>query len=423
VEENMKKTFMVVLLVTSIICIALTSCGNLGNNPAQANQQEMNNDSPSSVSSLETQFQGGVVDSGYYQGAIIYFKRVDGMNVFQGDIVLADSFISKTPPLAKTSSAIRQSNYWPNGNVFYTVDANFSNPLRVTAAVSQWATHTNLYFAPRYNQANYIRFERSTNGATYSDYTGMLGGEQHIYVADWASAGDIIHEIGHNVGLFHEQSRTDRDSYVKVCWNNINQAYWDDFRKFNEAPLNVYTGGVNSGSFDFNSIMLYGCYTLVPYCINQSLPIMTKLDGTTWTRNLSALSVGDMVGVNTLYSTYFAVRGDRLLPNDVLWKGISLRSQNGKYCLVMQYDGNLVTYNRVTGKAGFSTNTYNKPVIRATMQSDGNFVLRDVNDNVYWYSCNSPIYAGSYLIMQNDGNVVIYKPDGTARWASNTINY
>ncbi|MBK9037913.1 MAG: hypothetical protein IPL83_01935 [Bdellovibrionales bacterium] len=79
---------------------------------------------------------------------------------------------------------------------------------------------------------------------------GRQGGAQPVFVQSGGCglAADV-HEILHALGFWHEQSRTDRDTFVEILYENIVEEYKD---QFDILP------GVILGAYDFNSIMHYG---------------------------------------------------------------------------------------------------------------------------------------------------------------------
>lgn len=65
---------------------------------------------------------------------------------------------------------------------------------------------------------------------------------------------------------------------------------------------------------------------------------------------------------------------DRLNPNESLLIGSSMTSQDGRFTLNMQGDGNLVLYGP-NGKYRWDSATNGQSVTQTVMQSDGNFVI------------------------------------------------
>ena len=62
--------------------------------------------------------------------------------------------------------------------------------------------------------------------------------------------GSIIHEIGHAAGFYHEQQRPDRDLFIEVNEENIEEGKEDNF--------DIRTSGLTLGPYDYGSIMHYG---------------------------------------------------------------------------------------------------------------------------------------------------------------------
>ena len=69
---------------------------------------------------------------------------------------------------------------------------------------------------------------------------------------NYANNRTFRHELGHNLGLYHEHQRRDRDNYITYYPNNVIPGAKSQFTKMTAGSYNYY-----GSTFDFNSIMLY----------------------------------------------------------------------------------------------------------------------------------------------------------------------
>ena len=119
---------------------------------------------------------------------------------------------------AESKPVLYQVSLWPDSTIPYVIAADVSNQSRVTDAILDYEKHTNLRFVPRINEANYVRF-RAASGCSSS--VGMSGGEQYVNLAATCATENVLHLLGHVLGLHHEASRPDRDQYVKIDWTKV----------------------------------------------------------------------------------------------------------------------------------------------------------------------------------------------------------
>ena len=96
-----------------------------------------------------------------------------------------------------------------------------------------------------------------------------------------------------------------------------------------------------------------------------------------------------------------------------LKKGDRLESQNGKFYLELQSDGNLVLNNDV--RVLWSTKTNNGSQL--VLQKDGNLVLTNVNNKEVFSTRTN---KGRYFSVQNNGNLVLYDDNSKPLWSTKT---
>lgn len=65
--------------------------------------------------------------------------------------------------------------------------------------------------------------------------------------------GLYLHEIGHAIGLIHEQNRPDRDEFIRINVQNIQPGLQSQFEKYPESYINT-----RNVQYDFPSVMHYG---------------------------------------------------------------------------------------------------------------------------------------------------------------------
>lgn len=110
-----------------------------------------------------------------------------------------------------------------------------------------------------------------------------------------------------------------------------------------------------------------------------------------------------------------AVAGADTIFRDDLAPGQTVDSDDGRYRLAHQHDGNVVLYDD-RGQPLWNTETAGTATDRLVFQSDGNLVLYADDGTALWHSGTGG-GAGQHLAVQNDANVVVYGQDGTPLWA------
>lgn len=216
------------LFATFAAILALASCGDAGTGVSQHDPEE-------GEARVEAFAVPGVVRSGWILNTAgrpieVTYEIQDGRAIWEGDIDLgpveAISGSAEEAVKRQNSGGAKLglgidglSNRWPDGVVPYTIPAGFPNPERITAAIAHIEANTNnVDFVVATTHQARIEFMESTG---CSSHVGRSGGLQYVRLAGTCTTGNTIHELLHVLGMYHEQSRCDRDLFVTINWGNI----------------------------------------------------------------------------------------------------------------------------------------------------------------------------------------------------------
>ena len=219
----------------------------------------------------------------------------DGLLVAHGDLIVGRE--EDLPSIQNGSKplVIPRPILWTKGILPFRIKTDNALKPFIIEAMEYIESKTNVKFKKWEGEKDYVTFKDGSENC-YANL-GRIGGEQFITLASGCRTYEIVHEIMHALGFFHEQNRSDRDEYIKILWENIQEENWLQFQIIENTFLEL-----TKFPFDFDSVMLYSSKAFSIYKDDYS---MVTIDGDPFsvdTYRENYLSPLDIEKVNYYYS-------------------------------------------------------------------------------------------------------------------------
>lgn len=317
---NCKNFFLLKLLNVALVCalIFLLACNFSAQaqivSPSKINLKRINVTDFASAKRDFTSLRNGEYSvmklklPGSKEETDYYVKREGTKLILNGDIIVCDFGYSNAMSYTRddeTHTFGKDDLYrWPGGVVPVVLDNSVftdNNYMTIKAALDYFNYNTAIIFKERTNEEEYVTIRCAPSGTSgaggNSDVGRQRNGTNSInLIVGSFSTGTVLHELMHTLGVWHEQSRQDRDNYIQINWSNIKDESIYNFQQEGNSTAH--------GAFDYCSIMEYPS---AAFAKDNSKPtILCKTNGTVSScpscmGQRSTLSAADKAGLDEFY--------------------------------------------------------------------------------------------------------------------------
>ena len=219
-------------------------------------------------------------------------------------IAYGDLIVGSTRDLEDYQSGDKMLNIpppqlWPAGDIPYEIDNSIDDPIQINTikhVTDQLNQMAGVHFHPRKeDEDNYVLFIKGTQHC-YAN-VGFRIGVTKVSLSSGCGEKEIFHEMFHVLGFFHEQNRPDRDEYIEILWENIDEDNWTQFERFSAESYPRPLQDFNNNSFSFDTIMLYNSNAFS----ESSDYSMVKIDGIPFIQKFQAPTSIDKNRLKVLY--------------------------------------------------------------------------------------------------------------------------